>query len=274
MFYPFNILLFSIPLVLCSTNPRLSTGEDSTALVPRQTSNVNLAVLRAQYQENDITSSGKYNMIFCNADGHGDTKARALKALLPMFEAQLDQLLLDAQLGTRSIHGYEALFKSRRNKKIVNSVFQKIRNADVVPLSAKRGAHLGGGTSAAPMFVCIEPGDERTAELLAHCNVGAAPGRSKTLFTIGEEAIFICPVFWNLPAGLHPYQCPTVVNNKITGSDELAASMYATILHEMVHLYYAKTNLRDETYNLPDCIDLGSKASTLNAQNFAYYASG
>jgi hypothetical protein len=140
MLSPFTILPFLTFLVLCSTTPGLSTGEDSTALVSRQNSNVNLAMLRAQYQEIDITSSGKYNMIFCDADGQGDTKARMLKALLPMFEAQLDQLLLDAQLGTRSTHGYEALFKSRRNKKIVKSVFQKIRNADLIPLSAKRGA--------------------------------------------------------------------------------------------------------------------------------------
>lgn len=49
---------------------------------------------------------------------------------------------------------------------------------------------------------------------------------------------------------------------------------YATILHELVHLYYEKTNNPDETYDLQDCIDLDTKASTLNAQNFAYYASG
>ena len=224
MLYPFTILPFFTFLVLCSTTPGLSIGEDSTALVSRQTSNVELALLRAQYRETDITSSGKYNMIFCDADGQGDTKARMLKALLPMFDSQLDQLLLDAQLGTRSTHGYEALFKSRRNKKIVKSVFQKIRNADLIPLDAKRGAHLGI-TSAAPMFVCIEPGNGKTADLLASCNAGAGTGRSSTLFTTGEEAIFICPVFWRLPAGLRRDQCPTVVNNKVVGTDELVSTM-------------------------------------------------
>lgn len=211
-------------LVLSSTTPGLSTAESLKALEPRQKSNVELAILRAQYHEFDITSSGNYNMIYCDADGHGETKARALKALLPMFQAQLDQLLLDAQLGTRSPHGYEALFKSRRSKKIVKYVFQKIRNADVIPLSEKRAAHLGKAT-AAPIFVCIEPGDQRTTSLLANCKGGAETGRSRTLFTDGEEAIFICPVFWLLPAGLHRDQCPTVVNNKINGADELVASM-------------------------------------------------
>ncbi len=211
-------------LVLYSTLPGLSAREASKALVARQNSNVNLALLRAQYQENDVASSGNYNMIFCNANGEGDTRARALKALLPLFQAQLDQLLLDAQLGTRSPHGFEALFKSRRNKKIVKSVFQKIRNAADIPLSDKRAAHLGKAR-AALMFVCIEPGDEKTAELLANCNTGAGTGRSRTMYTTGEEAIFICPVFWALPAGLHRDQCPSVVNNKVVGTDELVASM-------------------------------------------------
>lgn len=224
MLYSFTILPWLTFLVLCSTTPWLSTEVDSTALISRQNSNADLAILRAQYQELDITSSGNYNMIFCDADGEGQTKARMLKALIPLIQAQLDQLLLDAKLGTRSSHGYEALFKSRRNKKIVQSVFQKIRSASFIPLGDQQAAYLGKA-SAAPMFVCIEPGNPKTADLLAICNSSAKPGRSKTLFVTGE-AIFICPVFWGLPAGLHRDQCPTVVNNKVVGSDELVRSMW------------------------------------------------
>lgn len=224
MLYSFTILPLLTFLVLCSTTPGLSTEVDSTALVSRQNSNVDLAILRAHYQELDITSSGNYNMIFCDANGQGQTKARMLKVLLPLLQAQLDQLLLDAKLDTRSSHGYEALFKSRRNKKIVKSVFQKIRNADVIPLGDKRAAYLGKA-SAAPMFVCLEQGNAKTADLLASCSSSAGTGRSKTLFVTGEEAIIICPVFWALPAGLRRDQCPTVVNNKVVGTDELVASM-------------------------------------------------
>lgn len=249
--------------------PFLAILISGSRLTTRQLSIVNL---QAKFQTTDITSSGSYNIIFCDAHGAKTphNKAHILQALFPLFKSQLEQLLLDVQVGTRSRFGYEALFKTRRNKKIVKSVFQKIPDGAPVKLGTERAQRLGVPT-AQPMFVCLNEGIQRTAKLLADC---VADGVLLHTFE-GWETIFICPRFWHLPFGFQPYQCPKVdSNNKLSGTD-LSQSMYSAIIHELVHMYYQKTAVAlNETYETQGCVDLDAKTSTLNAENYATYASG
>ena len=264
--------IFTLPLLatltICSSISHLS---------PRQQS---LPELKALFQTSDITASGNYNIVYCNSQSTHtrSNKARLLKTLLPLFTTVLEQLLNDVKLGTRSPHGFRALFKTSLNKKIVSSVFQKILNQDPINLITERAQYLGTST-AYPTFVCLEPGNPHTSQALAWCQEDED---TKLTTAPGWEAIFICPHFWNLPASAHLNQCPTVGadNKMVENPDEpgLAETMYGAIVHELVHMYYHKTaslvERVTETYDLQACVDLSAKDSVLNANNYAYYASG
>lgn len=249
-----------------------------TALSARQDS---LVTLQKLFDTTDVTSTGNYNFVFCGATipGTHSTQGHILQHIFSVFDTELKQVLIDIYLGIHSRYGYEALFKTENNRKLVKSIYQKILYRDSVTVNAERAQALGNQT-AQPTFVCINPENSQTNHTLAHCNTGRIALTTRT----GWETIFICPFFWYLPLGLHQDQCPKVVNNKFIGNNRLspntaisgtalANSMYASLIHELVHAYFRATTQK-ETYYLQDCVRLDAKASIENAHNYAYYASG
>lgn len=235
-----------------------------------------IAELQARYQTADVATSGSYNILNCDANNdaveENVNRARILQKVLPLIHAQVQRLLYELKLGTRSPYGFEPLFKTWRNKKLVRSIFSKIRDEEPVKLSPER-ARASGQKTAHPTFACLNQGHAATASFLKYCVHGP-------LMTFGgHELIYICPSFFHLPPGLRPDECPKLADNKLPG-DKLAESMYSALIHELVHMYYPKTAgdpktpERNEVYDLQECIDLDSKRSMLNAQNYAYFAAG
>ena len=201
-----------------------------------------------------------------------------LQQLLPLIWQQLQKILLDAQSGTRSRHGFRAFFKTNKAIKPVRRIFEDIANNKAVTVSADRAARLGTAT-ATPRFACLKQGDAATAHLLEECR------RRPTvpLWTWGAtEIIMVCPGFFSLPAALTVESCPKVVGNKLTPDDDtLVASMFGTIIHELVHIYHPVTaNFREgigdveEVYDVQKAVELSAQKSLKNANNFALYAAG
>ena len=225
----------------------------------------------------DVTSSGNYQIINCNT-GKPQAEAEFLQQLLPLVRKQILRLLLDANRGTRSQHGFRAFFKSNKAIKIVRRVFEGIADGKPIPLTAER-AQLIGSNTATPRLICVREagGDPSLSYLMEGCRrqEGAA------IYVMdGREVIHICPLFWHLPAGHTKEKCPTVVDNKLTPDDPtLVATMYGALVHELVHLYNPATRSTavegaEEVYDVQKAVDLDAKASLKNANNYALYAAG
>ena len=72
-----------------------------------------------------------------------------------------------------------------------------------------------------------------------------------------------------------------IVNGEVeTEPLQLRSTKFATLVHELVHVYNRFDRTQDvfdgtgEVYNLTDVVGLNAVRSLENAQNFAYYAAG
>ncbi|MCJ1302022.1 hypothetical protein MMC08_004823 [Hypocenomyce scalaris] len=231
------------------------------------------SALSTTHAFNEATS-GNYVILKCGA-GQANSHASYLQTLLPLMASSLQNAITDVQLGTASMHGYTAFFKTNDNKKAVQSVFQNIADGTSITLD-NNSALVSGRLTARPTVVCATQDDAATSALINSCN--AEPKMAASMLP-ASEFIVICPFFWTLPVFPPPNACPTVVNNELTPDNtNLVYSQYAALVHELTHLYNpaepASGTGEGETYRVQQAVNLNAAQSLANANNFAFYAAG
>lgn len=215
-------------------------------------------------QAQDSVYSGNYEILFCGAGTPG-SKASVLQSIIPHTLANLQAVLDDVKLGTKSTHGFAAFFKTNDNIATVQKVFQ-----------AMIDAHNIGIDNTNPVFACADPKEDLTKKTYADClNWRDVPLGSWPQYGV----IFICPFFWTLLVLPFHSACPSVSNNVLVPDNtRLSTNQFGVMVHELVHLYApALTAIVDatvETYDVQKAVNLDAKASLANANNYALYAAG
>ena len=215
----------------------------------------------------DYTQSGNYLIVYCNA-GVPRSHAAYLQQLVPFMQSNLQAVLNDVKRGTAS-PAYRAFFKTNDNLDTVRQVFTDIM---------KGSALVAPGQTAPPVLVCTEGDEPSINRVRGRCN---NPGGTRAFTMQPEKVVFFCPSFWTMRRAARKAACPVIVNGEVeTEPLQLRSTKFATLVHELVHVYNKFDHTQDvfdnteEVYNLTDVVGLNAVGSLENAQNFAYYAAG
>ena len=213
-----------------------------------------------------------YDIMLCGNPHDPIGKANKLLGFLFAMKEEVEKLITDAQLGTRSQHGFTAFFKSNRNIAKVVAAYRNIADGNPVIVSGGRAAGRGNWTPQ-PVFMCINKGDAMTAPILAQC-------RQRNLEPVfikpGIEGIMVCPQFFD-DLGHDSQPCPDLgPDGKFKAGDlGLIHGKYAYVVHMLIRMYdrAAAENVR-EAESMQDAVELTSRESLRSAVNFGYYAGG
>ncbi|KAL8720151.1 MAG: hypothetical protein Q9225_002939 [Loekoesia sp. 1 TL-2023] len=228
----------------------------------------------------DRVQSGNYAISLCGS-AQPDSLASTLLTTLPYIWQQLQNVLVDVELGTASKHGFRSIFKSNKNKSFVRSVFHAI--AEGGNITRKTGKP--SDTFLNPTIICLNPNSEIITNNMFYdyfCVNDAAATRWTAASTEPDtNFVVLCPPFWHLRLGLTDDACPSVVGTRRRrrlepNDDALMESKYAVLLHELVHLYNpfepsAEVDI-DEKYLIQDLVDLDAAEALANAQSYTAYA--
>ena len=155
----------------------------------------------------------------------------------------------DAQLGIRGVHGFKELFNTDENIQFVTTLLGNIIAGAPVPLpNLTRRPH-----TLPPKIVCVST-DMRYNLILFSEEISVYDACTKDAGIIAFQsglwqAIFLCPVFFDLPETPSGSQCPdvNVQDNEWTGNRSAFADYQSYVLaHELIHLY-AKDALGSST---------------------------
>ncbi|KAL8689920.1 MAG: hypothetical protein Q9218_004514 [Villophora microphyllina] len=213
----------------------------------------------------DITNNGNYLIARCGKDVAGG-KANYLVSLLREIGADLPTIIVEANTGTSSEHGFKSLFTSNDAVPTVTANFGKLSESVNVSVAGK---------PTQVTFVCLEPGDPVTASAYNFATTTQPRGAAYNEF--GSETIYLTPFFFTLRRNSEPYRCPIFRRNHvaINGDDVLSTTQYAIIIHELMDKYLHFNYLdHAETYDLRDCIKLPLDRQLENAENYSHFASG
>lgn len=220
----------------------------------------------------DRTSTGNYQIIYCGS-GPG-SKAAQLRTLFPQIWDNLQVLKRNTVRGVQS-PAYNAFFKTNSSLAAVEEVFRKIADGDTILVPPHEDSPEPFLTW--PTLVCISdqlpPGLRE--DWKGYCNGVNNPFRS----TIGtrDEYIFLCDDWFDWPDEPGPPRiaCPRLRFNRFRTNDHdvLVGNKYASLIHELAHLYNSQDVVGNEVYGIMDAILLDAQRSLQNANNFALYAS-
>ena len=206
-------------------------------------------------------------------------RATYLQSFLPLVHNVIRSVLLDLRHGTASRHGFSAFFKTASNAAVVKDVFLHMLNGTPIPDIENLGAVYR------PTFRCVNnvTSDQWLLDACTNLEAVAFVYRDK-------EFVILCPFFRTL---ITDYSLrwpptryyPTIINNEvIPNSKLLGINQFASIIHELAHMYIdapmweSRTgpmiNPPSEVLKLGDCVALNATASTKNAQSYALYAAG
>ena len=216
-----------------------------------------------------------YNILLCGDLGNRTEKANKLLGFLQAMKLELEKLMDDAKLGTRSKHGFAAFFKSDRNINQVIARYQNIVKGHPVIVSEARAAATRGDRTPQPVFICVNEDDSRTAKALEHCKQRPT---EIVLIEPGVEWVMVCPQFFDDAQARDAAQpCPKVQpDGKFKEGDRaLLAGRYADVVHMLIRLYD-----RAATYNIQgaqsmqEAVELDARNSLKSAVAYGYYAGG
>ena len=219
-----------------------------------------------------------YTIHNCGRPQDASSKANQVLGFLIELKVTLKHVVIDAQQGIRSRHGFAAFFKSNSNIRHVANALRSVLKGRPIIISAERAASDQGPRARPPTFMCINEGDETTAEIMAECKevkkgpLGIWPG---------TEVMALCPDAFNKT--LHPYAtrtCPTLDRNgKFKPGDvSLVQGLFAKMVYSLVTMYYPKMyetyvdwdSLKDMQY----AVELNARHSLLNRESYGFYAGG
>ena len=214
----------------------------------------------------------------CNLVGGLKSKAVILEgAILSMRYGIQSKVLVDAQQGTASRHGYTALFKTDDSKEQVISVYRKILAGGAFYHKCQVAPYMNV-TFSCPNVHQYDPSNA----------CAKSPSIRAALRSDRAWNLRICPSWFERPKKATAKFCPSLKNNIMTET-HLADTQVGILTHELSHVYGAVpsptkpcTDLMDqdnvvvanETYGMQQCAELPADQQLHNAQNLALYASG
>lgn len=226
-------------------------------------------------QTTDMTQSGNYRILKCNAGQQGSL-ASDLVTLLPRIWNNLQAVITDANHGTASQYGFETFFHGNNNIAYVKEIFQFMADGSPVPLPTEGRATNPLLNLGYPTIVCIQPGDPQTALPYATCEAEL----DMIAATSANNFIALCPAFWEYPTEATIDKCPRVRRNTLTpNTDALKLNQEGIIVEELAHIYgvVPAQSWQEgilETYRIRDAADLDEQSALENGPNFAFYYSG
>lgn len=231
---------------------------------------VNSSSARRRLTEANPSKKRRFQTVGCGASSLGSARAAALDVMLAKIQTDLRQVIKQARGGTASRYGFQALFKSSKNKKKVADLFSKIMNVDDINNDPEFGPEQ-------PLTICVTPTSVQRYELLGP--VDETCKNEPETYAIqppGQNFVLLCPSFWVLPVGPLRKACPSIADGTLVPNEAwLQLNQEAAIIHEMVHIYLGGSfSLSNETYRIADAVALGEVESLLNPSNYAFFYSG
>lgn len=211
-------------------------------------------------------------------EGCGDFRP-TVEHLIDEALAALPPAIRDAdQHGTRSLYGFKAMFKIDETVPLVKAMLRSVGALAALP-NLQPFPH----TLQKPRFACATRESIHQYPFLEHDPlVYCKLGQVAAMYIGGSSYIFLCPVFWSLPA--YPKEpaltgrCPSVRNNLFVAYPGYEVYHYQSyvIIHELVHFYLQYESLSGltfplEQYHINGCVGLTPVTSLFNPLNMQTY---
>ncbi|KAL8952140.1 MAG: hypothetical protein Q9222_001917 [Ikaeria aurantiellina] len=200
------------------------------------------------------------------------TKVNSLLGFLYQLKPNVEAIIADARLGTRSPHGYASFFKTATSMRKVIAKYQTLVDVAPVIVSTERTKVIGTHT-AQPRFECVE-----------QCVLSAGiPSEHPVIVHTGTERISICPSFFEVlqyPAA-HT-NCPSLGSDGKfkPGDGQLLSGGFAFMVHALVLLYsrelYGSLEEKNDFLmrDMQNAVELNARQSLLNPESYGFYAGG
>ncbi|KAI4246944.1 MAG: hypothetical protein L6R42_009743 [Xanthoria sp. 1 TBL-2021] len=231
----------------------------------------------------DTVSFNGWEISGCGTPQNMEPKLNGILSFLFKIKPHLEAVVADAQLGTRSSHGYTAFFKTSANVRKVISKYQALVDVNPVLVSAERAKVIGTRTPQ-PRFQCINENDPGTADTMDQCNRVLGPGLSPqhpVIVHTGTERISICPSFFTMKKYPPPQQkCPTLgADGKFRpGEGALLTNGFAYMVYALVMMYNRELYETHADFNamwdMQYAVELTARQSLLNPESYGFYAGG
>ena len=217
--------------------------------------------------------SGQYSVTNCeeNTTRIVDLLDRLHSALLPVIQ--------DAQSANPSA-AYKTFFKDPSYAPFISTLLTNITTG--VPMTPPSLHSYNGGVT----FVCVTAPAQFTFTLDgrrdAYNDCIAQPGTTSKYvgFDPPKQYVVLCPSFFtsNIAPVPRPNTCLTVnkFHNRFRGNGQIFRLYQMWVLMEMITHYYLYTSSRElyvtDTNDVNECFRLEANQSSLNANNYVYYA--
>ncbi|KAL8902411.1 MAG: hypothetical protein Q9207_004746 [Kuettlingeria erythrocarpa] len=227
----------------------------------------------------DTVSYNGWMISGCGGGAQGMTPELS-DILLFLFDMKpnLEAVIADARLGTRSPHGFTAFFKTSTNIRTVVNRYRQVLEVGPVIVSAERAKVIGTRTPQ-PTFQCIKENDPETADMTEGCN--RIPFHYPVIFIPRTERLWLCPRFFTTVNYPSPKQyCPAVgADGKFKpGDGRLMGSNFAYLVQSLVFMYGRDLYTPHINFNrradMQYAVELNARQSVLSVSNYGFYAGG
>lgn len=180
---------------------------------------------------------------------------KEIKALLAQVHHHLQKAIDSIEsAGPSGTEAYNAFFRGV-DPKIVTGVFRRIIAGSNI---------LVNGQAQQPSIACLHPNNP---VLRPHWNI--CEKSKMDAFHDESQYVFLCPSALRLPTYPHSRNC--VRANTKFNVQKLVVNQFTILIHELVHLYLNRPNLKPEVYGVIRCLELPPEKSVANAANYHFY---
>ena len=217
--------------------------------------------------------SGRYNIVNC-----GGNTSVVINLLNKLYVALLP-VISDAE-SLDSSSAYKTFFKDSAYAPFISTLFTNITTG--IPLTSPAPYSSNGAAT----LVCVTAPEQFTytyhGRVDAYTSCLANPNTTSNYpgFDPPKQYIILCPSFFtsNIVSVPPPNNCLTVIKyiNKFVGNGQSFLLYKMWILLEMITHYYLYASTRalgiSNTTDVNKCLGLPAEQSSLNANNYVYYA--
>ncbi|KAL9116872.1 MAG: hypothetical protein Q9187_006598, partial [Circinaria calcarea] len=203
----------------------------------------------AQSRTDIFYPSGNYLIYGCGAS------TEAIKAILGQVHQHLQKAIETIESAGPSTETYNAFFRGV-DPKIVTGVFRRI---------IAGGNIMVNGQPQHPSITCPHANHPMLREHWKLCE-----GMKRFAYHDESQFVFLCPRTLRLPAYPNVRDCVRRTNSKNRGIS-LLETQFTILLHELVHVYLNRPNLKPEVYGIFECLELPPEKSVANAGSYAFY---
>ena len=202
---------------------------------------------------------------------------RTVERARNLAKAAANVARFDSILGTRSPHGFTAMFKEDVWK---NNVWLYL--SSVYENNGLRGLRPDPAHATPPRLVCVQPNSATIYKSLqltydpwerCHSQQTRHPASLNAFYTFGTAYIFLCPDFLNQPLAPLGNHCPTVENNVFLDNAFAFYQDYQmyTLMYQLIRFYLQENTLRSELFGMNNCVGMSAESSARNPTNFVLY---